>query len=633
MNKRPNRWVVPAWVLMAACAAVAAAQACKTTAASPPPAKADCPPATAAPAPEPFPSTAQGAQAFADAAEAHLYELGLQANKAAWVQANFITQDTQALSASAQEAFLSAGVDYAKKATRFDKVEGVAPEVRRKLDLLKLALTSPPPSDPAKVKELATITTRMEAAYGEGKYCPAGKDPKECMDINAISKVMAENRDPKRLLEVWEGWHQVGAGIRKDYQRFVELGNQGAKDLGYADQGAMWRSKYDMPADAFATEVDRLWDQVKPLYESLHCYVRNKLADKYTEKVVSRTGPIPAHLLGNLWAQEWANIYPLVAPGKASAGYDLTAILKKKKYDPIKMVKTGEGFFTSLGFDPLPETFWKRSLFVKPADREVVCHASAWDVDEVDDLRIKMCIEINAEDFGTIHHELGHNFYQRAYNKLPYLLRQSANDGFHEAIGDTILRSVTPEYLKKIGLIDKVPPADKDLGLLLNEALESVAFLPFGLVVDQWRWKVFSGQVPPDQYNKAWWELRQKYQGVAAPNARGEELFDPGAKYHVPGNTPYTRYFLARILQYQFHRALCETAGQKGPLHRCTIYGNKDAGAKLKKMLEMGISKPWPDALEVITGQRQMDASAIVDYFAPLKTWLDQQNKGKKCGW
>ena len=384
----------------------------------------------------------------------------------------------------------------------------------------------------------------------------------------------------------------------------------------------------------FGAEIDRLWGQVKPLYDSLHCYVRWNLAKKYGENVVPPGQPIPAHLLGNMWAQEWGNIYDVVAPPKTSSGYDLTKILQARKdIDALEMVRYGERFFTSLGFDPLPETFWKRSLFVKPRDRDVVCHASAWDVDDVNDLRLKMCIEKNADDFTTVHHELGHNFYQRAYNTLPFLYKNSANDGFHEAIGDTIALSVTPAYLVKVGLIDKEPPASADIALLLRDALDKIAFLPFGVMMDKWRWKVFSGEITPANYNQGWWDLRRQYQGIAPAGARGEELFDPGAKYHIAANVPYARYFLARILQFQFHRSLCQIAGYQGPLNRCSIYGNKEAGVRLEKMLAMGMSRPWPEALEALTGQRQMDATAIVDYFRPLLDWLDTQNKGKTCGW
>jgi peptidyl-dipeptidase A len=421
--------------------------------------------------------------------------------------------------------------------------------------------------------------------------------------------------------------------MRKDFVRYVELANKGARELGFKDNGAMWRSKYDMPPDDFARELDRLWEQVRPLYLQLHAYVRAKLREKYGDQVVPANGPIPAHLLGNMWAQSWENIYPLVAPPNADPGYDLTEILTTRNTDAKQMVRYGESFFTSLGFAPLPETFWEHSLFVKPRDREVVCHASAWDVDFVNDLRVKMCIDITGEYFSTIHHELGHNFYQRAYNQQPLLFRDSANDGFHEAVGDTIALSVTPEYLVKVGLLDKAPDPSKDIGLLLNKALEKIAFLPFGILIDQWRWKVFSGEVSPEKYNQAWWDLRLRYQGVAPPGPRSEEDFDPGAKYHVAANVPYLRYFLADILQFQFHRALAKTAGCTGPLHRCSIYRNKEAGRRLNAMLEMGQSRPWPDALEALTGQRQMDATAIRDYFAPLEKWLEEQNRGKPVGW
>ncbi len=417
----------------------------------------------------------------------------------------------------------------------------------------------------------------------------------------------------------------------------MELSNKGARELGFKDTGALWRSKYDMPPDDFAKELDRLWEQVRPLYLSLHTYVRTKLREKYGPDAVPEKGPIPAHLLGNIWAQDWSNVYPMVAPASSDPGFDLTSILNSRKIDPLQMVRNGEAFFTSLGFEKLPETFWKRSLFVKPRDRDVVCHASAWDVDNVNDLRIKMCIEINETHFITSHHELGHNFYQRAYNRQPILFRDSANDGFHEAIGDTIALSVTPEYLVKLGFINKVPDPSKDLGLLMRRALEKVAFLPFGLLIDQWRWKVFNGEITPQNYNKAWWDLRLKYQGIAPVGNRGEDDFDPGAKYHVPANVPYTRYFLADILQFQFHRALAQSAcpaqGSATPLHRCSIYDNKEAGRKIQAMLALGVSKPWQDALAEITGSRQMDATAILDYFAPLKKWLDEQNKGKPVGW
>jgi peptidyl-dipeptidase A len=578
--------------------------------------------------------SAADAPKFLAEAETKIDELGIEAGRAAWVQSTYITDDTEALSAKATQRAIDYGVTLAKEAARYDGVDLPADQ-RRKMNLLKIGLTLATPADPKESEEATKLAAGLEAAYGKGKYCePEGQN---CMDINAITEKMKTSQNPAELLAVWNGWHTISPPMKKDYTRFVELSNKGAKELGFKDTGAMWRSKYDMPADDFAKELDRLWEQVRPLYVSLHAYVRTKLREKYGDKVVPAEGPIPAHLLGNIWAQDWSNVYKMVAPPGGDPGYDLTQILKTRKTDALQMVKYGEGFFTSLGFEPLPETFWKRSLFVKPRDRDVVCHASAWDVDNVNDLRIKMCIEINEEDFTTIHHELGHNFYQRSYNKLPILFRDSANDGFHEAIGDTIALSVTPEYLVKLGFINKAPDASKDIGLLMQRALEKVAFLPFGLMIDQWRWKVFSGEITPDQYNTAWWELRKKYQGVAAPNDRPSDAFDPGAKYHVPANVPYTRYFLAHILQFQFHRALAEAAGCPGnagtPLHRCSIYGSKEAGTKLNAMLANGLSKPWQDSLAEITGKKEMDATAIRDYFAPLQKWLDDQNKGKPVGW
>jgi peptidyl-dipeptidase A len=577
------------------------------------------------------PPTAAEAKQFLDGVNDSMKRLEIEQNQAGWVQQNFITDDTEAIEARVNQRVTDAIAKYAKEAARFDKVD-VPPDQRRQLNLLKLSLVMVTPADPKEGEELTTIMARLESTYGKGKWCADSSKPDTCMNIDAITKVMAGSRDASKLRQVWEGWHTISPPMRNDYTRFVQLSNKGARELGFADTGAMWRQKYDMPPDAFTKELDRLWDQVRPLYLKLHAYARLKLHEKYGDAVPA-SGPIPAYLLGNIWAQDWSNIYPLVAPKNADPGYSLDDILKQRKTPPLDMVRTGEHFYSSLGFAPLPKTFWERSLFVRPKDREVVCHASAWDINIADDIRIKMCIEPTAEDFTTIHHELGHNYYQRAYMDLPVLFRDSANDGFHEAIGDTIALSVTPEYLVKIGLLNQAPDASRDIGLLMKRALEKIAFLPFGLLIDQWRWKVFSGEITPDNYNKGWWDLRLKYQGIAPPSPRGEEFFDPGAKYHVPDNTPYTRYFLADILQFQFHRALSKTAGCTLPLHRCSIYGSKAAGEKLNAMLSFGQSKPWPDALEVLTGTKQMDASAIIDYFAPLDKWLDEQLKGAKTGW
>jgi peptidyl-dipeptidase A len=578
--------------------------------------------------------TVAEAEEFMRNAEIRLNDVSVKASRASWVQSNFITDDTEIISAGANEALIGATTELAKQATRYDHLK-LSDELSRKMLLLKLsaAVPAPAPSDPKELAELTRIGASLEADYGKGQYCPkSGKHAGECLDIGEIEKIMATSTDPDELKDLWVGWSAVGPPMRQRYARWVDLGNKGAKEMGFNDLGAMWRAGYDMTPDQFSAEVERLWQQVKPLYESLHAYVRAKLVEKYGPTAVDANGMIRADLLGNPWAQEWGNIFPLVAPPQQKPPYDVTDLLKAKNVDAIGMVKYGEGFFTSLGFAPLPKTFWERSLFVKPRDRNVVCHASAWDIDNFDDVRLKMCIQIRGEDFVTVHHELGHNMYQRAYEHQPFLFKNGANDGFHEAIGDSIALAITPEYLNKVGLLATVPQSD-DTGYLLHMALDKVAFLPFGLLIDQWRWKVFNGEIKPADYNSSWWQMREKYQGIFPPVARTEADFDPGAKYHVPANVPYTRYFLARILQFQFYRAMCREAGFTGPLYRCSFYDNKAAGAKLNAMLEMGQSKPWPDALYVLTGERQMDAGAMMEYFAPLKQWLDEQNKGKQVGW
>ena len=581
-----------------------------------------------------FPLTPQGATDFVAAVEADLLEFSKISAHVQWVNATYITYDTDALAAKYGAESTLKSVAYANEAAKYARVEGLDPVVARKLDMLRNGISMPAPSREGAAEELSNIATRLGSDYGKGKGTLNGQ-PINGSDIEAEMGNL--DRTPAELAEMWASWHDnVGAPMREDYTRMIGIANEGAQELGFDNVGTLWRSGYDMTPEQFAAETERMWQEVKPLYVALHTYVRRKLNEKYGDAVQPKTGPIRADLLGNMWAQEWGNIYPLVAPeGAGDIGYDLTDLIVKKELDAVQMTKVGEQFFSSLGIEPLPETFWERSQFVKPQDREVVCHASAWNLDTVDDLRIKMCIKPNGDDFITIHHELGHNYYQRAYNKQDYLHLNGANDGFHEAIGDMIALSITPDYLVQIDMLDEsqVPSADKDIGLLLRQAMDKVAFLPFGLLVDRYRWSLFDGSVAPADYNTAWTDLREQYQGIVPPVERPESAFDPGAKYHVPGNVSYTRYFLARLLQFQFYKAACDQAGWKGPLHRCSFYGNKEVGKNLSAMLEMGASKPWPDALEAFTGERQMSGKAMVEYFAPLMKWLEKQNKGQKQGW
>ncbi|HEU4651175.1 MAG TPA: M2 family metallopeptidase [Croceibacterium sp.] len=581
-----------------------------------------------------FPMTPQGAADFVAAVEKDLFGFSIEAARVAWINATYITDDTDALNARYGAIGTEKSVRYALDAAKYAQVQGLDPVVARKLDILRNGIVLPAPTTAGAADELNTIATDLQSQYGKGKGTLNGQ-PISGSDIEAEMGNL--ERTPAELAEMWTSWHDnVGAPMKNDYARMVEIANQGAAELGFSDTGAMWRSNYDMPPDEFAAMVDGVWNDLKPLYLALHTYVRTKLNEKYGDAVQPATGAIRADLLGNMWAQEWGNIYPLVAPeGAGDVGYDIGELLEAKGKTWKDMVQYGEGFYSSLGFAPLPETFWTRSMFLKPADREVVCHASAWNVDNVDDLRIKMCIKVNTDDFITIHHELGHNYYQRAYNQQSYLHLNGANDGFHEAIGDMVALSITPEYLVQIGLLDRsqVPSADKDIGLLLRQAMDKVAFLPFGLLVDKWRWGVFDGSISPAEYNQAWVDLKRDYQGIVPPSERPASAFDPGAKYHIPASVPYMRYFLARVLQFQFYQAACEQAGWTGPLHRCSFYGNEEVGRRLNAMLELGASKPWPDALEVFTGTREISGKAMAEYFAPLKAWLDEQNRGKPSGW
>ena len=490
------------------------------------------------------------------------------------------------------------------------------------------------PSRPGAAGEYARLSAEVQGIYGKGKGTLKGA----AISGNDIEAEMRTNRNPAELKEMWLSWNDnVGTPMKADYAKMVAISNEGARELGFADTGALWRSNYDMTPELFTATTEKLWNEVKPLYLQLHCYTRKQLNAKYGDGVQAKTGPMRADLLGNMWAQEWGGIYDLVAPaGSGDIGFDTTDLLVQKGYDAVMMVKAGEGFFTSLGMKDLPATFWTRSQITRPRDRDVICHASAWDLDNKEDLRIKMCTKVNGDDFRTVHHELGHNFYQRAYNGQPFrLYMEGANDGFHEAIGDTVALSITPQYLVQVGLLDaaKVPDASKDTGLLLRQAMDKVAFLPFGLMMDRYRWQIFSGQIKPADYNSAWTQMRQQYQGIVPPGPRGADAFDAGAKYHIPAVVPYTRYFLARLLQFQFYEAACKTAGWSGPLHRCSFYGNKEVGKKLNAMLEMGAAKPWPDALQAFTGSREMSGKPMIRYFAPLMGWLQEQNKGEQCGW
>jgi len=570
------------------------------------------------------------AEEFVARVNEELVELNREGGAAGWVRATYITEDTAILSSLARERYAKWHSNTVAAALQYNDQE-LSPETRRAIDLLKLGTSLPAPKDAAKRRELTEIATELTGMYGAGKYCRSDDD---CISGTELEGLMTELRDYDELLELWVGWRTISPPMRDMYERYVELANEGANDLGYSDLGEMWRAGFDMSPTEFQTEASRLWEQVEPLYDELHCHVRAKLGEVYGEDNVPQDQPIPAHLLGNMWAQGWSFIYDLMEPYPGVADIDVDTTLKTKNYSPQEMVRSAENFYVSLGMPRLPDTFWARSQFTKPADREVVCHASAWGLDGGNDLRIKMCIKQTYDELRVIYHELGHNYYQGAYKNQPPLFQGGAHGGFHEAIGDTVTLSMTPGYLAEVGLINSAEESERAIiNRQLMQALDKIAFLPFGKLIDEWRWAIFSGEVAPEDYNKSWWEMRTRYQGVAAPVERSEADFDPGAKYHVPANVSYTRYFLAHILQFQFQRALCEAAGHEGDLQSCSVFGSKEAGAKFHAMLEAGASEPWQDTLEKLTGTREMDATAIIDYFEPLMAYLKEQNEGRNCGW
>ena len=593
--------------------------------------------------------TVADAAAWMTKTEADLSRLYEARDRAGWVNMNFITDDTEALGAAAEEATAAYITQAIHDSTRFDAIKAEMPaDLARKFMLLRIAQGVPAPDDAKEREELARLEVEMASMYGKGKYCPPeksplakkpvnGKKPEDpCLNLEDLSRILGKSRNEAELREAWAGWHATAPAMRAKYIRYVELGNKGSRGIGFADMGALWKSGYDMTPEAFEADVDRLWSEIKPFYEELHCYARSRLRAKYGKDVVPEKAPIPAHLLGNMWAQEWQGLMDLFAPYPGEPTVDATPKIKAKKIEPKEMVRTGERFFKSLGFRDLPKSFWERSLFVRPRDREVVCHASAWDVNQKDDLRLKMCIEPTEDDLVTIHHELGHIFYYQQYEKQPTLFQAGANDGFHEAIGDTVALSITPAYLKSIGLLDNLPKTEHAmLNVQMKQAMSKVAFLPFGLLIDKWRWDVFAGKTTPDRYNASWWELRKKIQGIAPPGgaARGEDFFDPGAKYHIPASTPYVRYFLSFVYQFQFYRALCRASGHTGPLATCSFFGNAAAGEKLRSMLAMGASKPWPEAMQAVGAESRADASALLEYFAPVRAYLKEKTKGETCGW
>nr|XP_032821231.1 angiotensin-converting enzyme-like [Petromyzon marinus] len=553
-------------------------------------------------------------------------------SEASWALNTNITKENEQLVQLASLQVANHSVEFGLRAKGFDwrnfRDEGIKRQLKRIGQIGVAAL----PVD--KLDEYNEITTRMAMTYSVAEVCREEK----CHPLDPdITFTMAKSQDHEELLWYWEGWRNAsGRKMRSDFTRYVELSNEAARLNGYRDGGEMWRSVYE--TETFEADLERLYDELRPLYLHMHAYVRRRLHRRYGERLVNLRGPIPAHLLGNVWAQSWSNVYHVVTPYPDAPAVDATPAMQSKNWTPLRMFQESDHFFRSLGMIPMPPEFWKKSMLEKPADgRKVVCHASAWNFHNRKDFRIKQCTVQTMDDLVTAHHEMGHVQYFLQYKEQPVPFRDGANPGFHEAIGDVMALSVaTPRHLQKIGLLERAEESyESDINFLMSMALDKVAFLPFGFLIDQWRWKVFDGRVSSEQYNQAWWEHRLKLQGVCPPVPRTEADFDPGAKFHVPSCVPYIRYFVSYILQFQIHEALCLRAGHTGPLHTCDIYGSTEAGSLLAEAMRLGASRPWQDALEVLTGNRSMSAAALLRYFEPLLLWLRRRNgeHGDVVGW
>ncbi|XP_077483575.1 angiotensin-converting enzyme-like [Amblyomma americanum] len=481
-----------------------------------------------------------------------------------------------------------------------------------------------------KLENATSLSSKMATIYGSTKVT-VGKEKDLSLEPDLV-RMMKEVGDYDKLREVWLAWHNaVGPAVKEYFIPYVTLANEGASLDGYANLKDAWLSDYET---ANMTEiVDKLWEEVSPLYKKLHAFVRMKLREIYPGRLPA-DGTIPAHLLGNMWAQDWSSLYTRLSEEKAPL--DITKTIQEQKWNASRMFHAAEDFFASIGLEKMTPTFWEKSIITKPDDRDFQCHASAWDMHDGDDFRIKMCTDPSMEELRTVHHEMGHVEYYMLYKHQHVLNRQGANEGFHEAVGDLIGLSVaTKTHYEKLGLMkptDKYNPTD----ILLMSALTKIAFLPFGYILDKWRWTIFTGETPFEKMNEKFWEYRIKYQGVSPPVKRNESFFDGGAKYHVALHVPYLRYFVSYMLQFQFHEHLCTTTNKidgTHPFHECDIYGEKNAGEILRNGLSLGRSKPWPEVLEIMAGTNQMSASSLKKYFGPLEKWLDEQIKNEKVGW
>ncbi|NXG01256.1 ACE2 enzyme, partial [Sakesphorus luctuosus] len=496
-----------------------------------------------------------------------------------------------------------------------------------------------------KYNRLGTVLSTMSTIYSTGTVCKIN-DPSECLVLEpGLDAIMADSTDYNERLWAWEGWRaDVGRMMRPLYEEYVELENEVAKLNNYSDYGDYWRANYEAKfpkdyeysRDQLIEDVEKTFEQIKPLYQQLHAYVRHHLERVYGPKLISSTGCLPAHLLGDMWGRFWTNLYALTVPYPAKPNIDVTSAMVQKGWNAIKIFEAAEAFFTSIGLYNMTDGFWRNSMLTEPTDgRKVVCHPTAWDLGK-NDYRIKMCTKVTMDDFLTAHHEMGHIEYDMAYSAQPYLLRSGANEGFHEAVGEIMsLSAATPEHLKSLGLLEPTFQEDEEteINFLLKQALTIVGTMPFTYMLEKWRWMVFRGEITKQEWTKRWWEMKREIVGVVEPVPHDETYCDPAALFHVANDYSFIRYYTRTIYQFQFQEALCKAANHTGPLHKCDITNSTAAGERLRQLLALGRSKPWTEALQNVTGEKYMNATPLLHYFEPLYEWLKKNNSGRFIGW
>ncbi|KAH9396896.1 hypothetical protein TYRP_003196 [Tyrophagus putrescentiae] len=555
---------------------------------------------------------------------------------ASWAQSSDITpENDQAYIEASQRYDEFSKAQFNEVKAYFDLFPQLSDFTRRQLEKMGIIGTSA--LTKADASTFSRSSLEMKKVYSTARITAGGRPNLELEPD--LTEILANSSDEKLL--------------REDYITYYTLGNKAArlnslpgKDFRTYDD--LWMAEWET-ADMKA-QVDKLMEETMPLYQKIHAYVRYHLKEKYGDGVMPADGTIPAHLLGNMWAQQWGNllnIIPEMNPNPEMKPIDTKVNEKLQTWTVKKMFELSEKFFADLGMQKMTDTFWKKSILVKPTDRNLTCHASAWDFYDASktDFRIKQCTEKTMSDLVTVHHEMGHIQYYMNYVVQPPIYRRGANPGFHEAIGDLIALAVaTPQHLVKVDLLEPIPPADVEkinLNYQMKMALDKVAFLPFAYVMDKWRWDVF-GEVATTEtaMNRRWWEYRLQYQGLSPPVAdrkRNERDFDPGAKYHIPAGVEYVRYFASHVLQFQFYERMCKTVAgiTEQNLYTCDFDGNKEAGAALMAMLAQGSSRSWPDILESFIGSRTMSLGSLNKYFKPLNDYLDKfiADKGIKVGW